>query len=352
MTDPSAPKNSSGPPKGSSEAQVRQPPGGLDLRWRLSLALAIGILSGVLCYLNLVRREQLAADFTWPWRAANYLLEGKNPYAEIQPSGEYPFQTYFYYPLTAAQAALPFAGLPPYPAGALFFGLSSALLAYALLKDGWVRLPLFLSAPYVVAAAVAQWAPLMVAAGLLPALGWLLSCKPNLGLAMWVFKPGRASLALALGFLALSLLWLPSWPWDWLAVTRQLAGHPPPILALPLGPVLLLAALRWRRAEARLLLGLSLFPQLLFFYDQLPLWLIPRSFKAGLAFSGLSWLAYFAWRAQGVSPQSGEILVQPTQYILALVFLPALAMLLWPGKRISFGRKTEPVSPKNGVLNK
>lgn len=297
---------------------------------RLLLAGLIGLVSGGLCYQNLARRGQLAADFTWPWRAANFLLEGKNPYLEIQPEGDYPFQTYFYYPLTAALAALPFAGLPAYLAGALFFGLSSALLAWALLRHGWQRLPMFLSAPYVVAAATAQWAPLIVAAGLLPALNWLLAGKPNLGLALFIYKPSKTGLALGVGFVALSLAWLPSWPWDWLAGTRQLAGHPPPFLVLPLGPLLLLAALRWRKARARLLLGLSLLPQLLFFYDQLPLWLLPRSLRASLACSGLSWLAYFAWRWQGLDPHTGEIILQPDQYILALVYLPALLMLLWP----------------------
>ncbi|MEW5872279.1 MAG: hypothetical protein AB1894_23655 [Chloroflexota bacterium] len=309
------------------------------IAWRMLLACLIGLVSGGLCCLNLARREQLAADFTWPWRAANFLLEGKNPYIEIQPEGDYPFQTYFYYPLPAALAALPFAGLPAYLAGALFFGLSSGLLAWALLQDGWQRLPLFLSAPYVVAAATAQWTPLIVAAGLLPAMNWLLACKPNLGLALFIYKPNKLGLALGLVFVALSLACLPSWPWDWLAVTKQLAGHPPPFLVLPLGPLLLLAALRWRKAGARLLLGLSLLPQLLFFYDQLPLWLLPRSFRAGLAYSALSWLAYFAWRWQGIDPHTGEILLQPVQYILALVYLPALLMLLWPeGKKCRWWR--------------
>ena len=299
---------------------------------RLILACAIAILSGSLCYLRLSQKGQLAGDFTFSLRAAELLLDGKNPYLEIRPEGEYPFQTHFYYPLTAALASLPFIGLSAYLAGALFFGLSSGLLAFALLKDNAKHLPLFLSAPYFVAAATAQWSPLIVAAGLMPALSWLLSCKPNLGLAMFVFKPGRTSLALIILFLGFSLALLPSWPLDWLSLVRELAGHPPPAFVLPLGPFCLLAWLRWRRPEARLFLALSLFPQLLFFYDQLPLWLLPRSFKTSLLYAALSWLAYFAWRWQGVSPQSGEILVQPTQYILALVYLPALVILLWPGK--------------------
>jgi quercetin dioxygenase-like cupin family protein len=75
-------------------------------------------------------------------------------------------------------------------------------------------------------------------------------------------------------------------------------------------------------------LGLSLFPQLLFFYDQLLLWMIPRSAAAGLVFSALSWAAYFGWRLSGVDAATGEILSQPARFILACVYLPALLMVL------------------------
>jgi hypothetical protein len=303
------------------------------MRRRVVLALAIGIISALICWLRLAERGQLAADFTWPWRAAQLLLQGENPYTVIQPSGEYPFQTYFYYPLPAALVALPFAGLPPYIAGALFFGLSSGLLAFAVSKDGWSGLHIFLGAPYWVALAVAQWSPLLMAATLLPGLEALLACKPNIGLPGLIYRPSWRGLAGILAILGLSLLVLPTWPLDWLQVTRGLEGHLPAALILPFGPLLLLAGLRWRTPTGRLLLSLAVVPQLLFFYDQLLLWLIPASLAQGLALSGLSWVAYFAWRLTGLDPQTGAILTQPTQLILALVYLPALGMLLWPHKK-------------------
>jgi hypothetical protein len=111
-------------------------------------------------------------------------------------------------------------------------------------------------------------------------------------------------------------------------VLRTLEGHPPAVLILPFGPLLLLAALRWRTPEGRLLLALSIFPQLLFFYDQLILWLIPRSFKSGAIYAALSWAGYFAWRATSIDPASGAILRQPTQFILLTVYLPALALVV------------------------
>ena len=305
----------------------------MPMRHRVILALAIGIISALICWLRLAEREQLAADFTWPWRAAQLLLQGENPYTAIQPSGEYPFQTYFYYPLPAALVALPFAGLPPYLAGALFFGLSSGLLAFAVSKDGWSGLHIFLGAPYWVALAVAQWSPLMIAAALTPGMEALLVCKPNIGLPGFIYCPSWRGLAGMGTMLGLSLLVLPGWPLDWLQVTRTLEGHPPAVLLLPFGPLLLLAVLRWRTPKGRLLLSLSILPQFLFFYDQLLLWLIPDSLARGLALSGLSWVAYLAWRLTGLDPQTGGILTQPTQLILALVYLPALAMVLWAQKK-------------------
>jgi hypothetical protein len=140
-------------------------------------------------------------------------------------------------------------------------------------------------------------------------------------------------------FAGLALILLPSWPIEWLQVMRSLEGHPPPMLILPLGPLLLLSVLRWRKPEGRLLLVSAILPQFLFFYDQLPLWLIPRSLPASLVYTGLSWVAYFAWRSRELDQLTGEILRQPSQYILALIYLPALLLVLWPrGEEALAGR--------------
>ncbi len=304
----------------------------LALKYRILLAFCIGCISGFACYLRLENWQKQAADFTFTWRAGQYILSGENPYQKILPQGEYPFQTFFYYPLTAAIASLPFTFFPPSAAGAVFFGLSSFLLAFALSAQGWQHFPIFLSAPFVVAAATAQWSPIILAAALLPPLAFLLTCKPNLGLAVFLYKPTWIGLGSILMFIGISIVLFPSWPADWLRTTQSLSGHPPPALVLPAGPLLLLGAVAWRKPEGRMFLGLSLFPQLLFFYDQLPLWLIPKSFSTSVYLSGLSWLAYFAWRLQSVNPITGEVITQPTQYIMLLLFLPALGMLLWQEK--------------------
>lgn len=304
----------------------------MSLRYRVLLAVIIGLISALFCYRRLESRQNEAGDFTFTWRAAGYLLLGENPYKEILPEGDYPFQTYLYYPLTAVLASLPFVAFPPYLAGAAFFGMSSALLAFAVSAQGWKRLPIFLSAPYFVAAATVQWSPLLMAAALLPPLAWLLSSKPNLGIPLFLYKPTWLGLSLILAYAGLSYVVLPSWPMDWLGISRSLEGHPPPLLVLPYGPLLLLGAVGWRKPEGRLFLGLSFFPQLLFFYDQLPLWLLPGSFLSSISFSALSWLAYALWRWQGIDPLNGEIITQPDQYIMLFMFLPALGLLLWQEK--------------------
>ena len=199
----------------------------------------------------------MAADFTWPWRAAQYLLAGENPYLLIQPTGGYPAQTYFYYPLTSAILAIPFAYLHPYIAGAVFFGLSSALLAFAISRDGWNQMPIFLSAPYWIALMVTQWSPLIVAATLLPWMQWLLVCKPNIGIAGFVYHPTWRGALGSLLFLGLCFLILPSWLKDWLHVSATLESHPPPVFILPFGPLLLFGFLRWRTATGRLFIAMS-----------------------------------------------------------------------------------------------
>ena len=306
----------------------------MSTKTRVLLIILIGCASAALSYLKLVDRGALAADFTWPWRAANFLVAGEDPYVEIQPSGEYPFQTYFRYPLTVAFIALPFAWLDPYVAGALFFGLSAALLAFAISAEGWKRMPIFLSAPFWLAGSVIQWSPLIVAAVLIPSLQWLVACKPNIGMASFLANPTKRGFAGLVIFLSISIAVRPAWPLKWILTIlhNPLDPNPylPPLFVLPLGPLLLLSARFLSDRKARLILAMSLVPQHLFFYDQLPLWLIPGCFKSGLAYSGLSWIAFLLWRFTSVDGASGAIRAMPGQHVMALIFLPALVMVLSP----------------------
>lgn len=285
---------------------------------RLGIALAAALVSGSLAYARLSGAGVVAADFTWAWRGARLLFEGANPYAVIRPEGAYPLNDYLYYPLPALLVAVPLAWLPGPAAGAVFLGLSSGLLCWGLLGDGPHRLIMFASPPYLYALYSAQWSPLLTAAALLPALGFVLPAKPNLGLAILAAYPERLRLLLAGLAVAVSLVIMPGWP------AALLANLPTHLNYTPLlswyGPLLLLALPLWRTAPARLLLAMALMPQRLI-YDQLPLWLTPATRRQALMLTAAAWAGVIL----GLLAGRGE---------LALVFsyLPTLACVVWQGR--------------------
>jgi hypothetical protein len=279
----------------------------------------------------------MASDFTFPWRAARILLDGQNPYVVIQPVGPPPLDDRFRYPLPAAVVALPFAPLRPPLAGALFVGLGVACFAFALTRDGYGRLPLAVSAPVFWATQNVQWTPLLTAAALLPALSWLWVVKPNIGAALWCYRPSRRTLAWQLGgglmLAAVSFVLVPTWFGDWLGTVRGGAlgrQYVPPVL-VPGGGLALLALLRWRRPEARLVAAMACVPQNYFLYDQLPLALATRTWRGAVTFTLLSYAALAWWLHYGKAPglasvPAGSAALAPV--VVVLFYLPALAMVL------------------------
>ncbi len=127
-------------------------------------------------------------------------------------------------------------------------------------------------------------------------------------------------------FALVSILVLPAWPREWLANLHHVASHPPPI-ATALGMVLIAAAWRWRAPEGRLLLAMACVPQLLFFADQLPVYLVARTRAqmATLALCGaIAWLIWF------VQLENGDLYVLRAQpYVILGVYIPALAVVLF-----------------------
>ncbi|MEI7644786.1 MAG: hypothetical protein WCJ55_10940 [Chloroflexales bacterium] len=311
---------------------------GVPARARIGIALALGFASAALCYLRLAGGGVLAADFTWAWRGAQMLTTGQNPYALIRPEGAYPFNDFLYYPLPALLIAMPFAWLSGPVAGATFIGLSSGLLCWGLLREGTHRLILFASPPYLYALITVQWSPLITAAALLPNLAFALSAKPNLGLAVLAAYPERRRLLLFGAAVAVSLLVLPNWPVD---LFGRISSH---LNFTPLiswyGPILLLALPFWRTASARLLLALAVMPQRLL-YDQLPLWLIPQTFRQLLLLTLASWAGVLLGLALGWGEAA-----------LVSSYLPTLGCMLW-GRRAQIyawvrRRGTHPDPTANG----
>jgi hypothetical protein len=160
-------------------------------------------------------------------------------------------------------------------------------------------MPVLLSQAFINAAMAAQWSPLMTAALCIPTFAFAWVFKPQIGLALllanwkrqWWFVAGTVAAAL----LAVSLVMDPGWIPRWVTATRQTIGNTQVAAVQAFGgPLLLLALLKWRRWDARLLLMLSLVPQTPVLYTVLPLGLLARSRAQALLFCLATYLADFA----------------------------------------------------------
>lgn len=250
-----------------------------------AVAAVIGVVSGSLCWAFLHRFQLGGADFNWAHRAARALLSGENPYANT-PAGTIP------YPLPAAIAALPFARFPPEIAGALFFGISSGLLALGLVRQDPERLLIFLAYPYWAALMASQWTPLIMCAAFFPLAFAFCITKPQTGAPVALTHVSRTGLIAAAALLLACFVLRPRWPLEWIP---QLHGyqHFVPLLILP-GPLLGLALWRWRDRDALLLFLCCVVPQR-WFYDSFLLWLIPKTRRSILATVACSWVVGL-WR--------------------------------------------------------
>jgi hypothetical protein len=248
------------------------------MRQRIAVSTAIGIVSGAFCWFLMRHFHQDAADFRWAIHLAQRLLARQNPY-------DTPLEQY---PLTAAIFALPFVRLQPELAAGLFWGLSSSLLAFGLTRHGYTRLFIFLAYPYWAGMLAVQWSPIIAAGAFFPLLLPVTMAKPQVGLPVLLTRISRRGVGACLVVGLASLVLMPNWPLAWL---RQIGNyqHFIPLLVLP-GPLLLLAAIRYRNRDALFLLSSALMPQR-WFFDSFILWLIPQSRREIL------WTVFFSWGA-------------------------------------------------------
>jgi hypothetical protein len=300
-------------------------------RSRLVAAVLIGLASAVFTGV-VFTVTRIPPDFEFWWRGARLLLSGSNPYHAVPHGANWPLPDPLFYPLPSLLLSLPLAPLPLPMAGAVFMGISGGLLAWYITRDGLWRLLIFVSASYLMAVRFGQWSPLLTVVALLPAAGWLAAMKPNLGLAVLSYRPSLLAVIGCAVVGLLSLAVLPSWPLDWHANLRVLIGHPPPIMT-PIGPLLLLALLKWRRPETRLLLAMACVPQLLFFADQLPLFLIPKTRKEASTLSACSFVAFFIWLSR--LDTSDQYVAMAATSVLWSIYVPCLIMILMRPNRTS-----------------
>ena len=305
---------------------------------RIGVACAIAVAVGVFVYALQSRHPEVVAyDWTYHWRAARAVLDGLNPYLVVVPSGPYPFAFYWFYPLPSVFMALPTAPLPAVWSPAITAGVSSGLLAYGISRDNFSRLPIFLSAQFMMgAAAGASPAILLTAVIAWPALQWLVSMKPNLGLAAFAERPTWRAVWGTLVLCALSFVLEPRWPEFWIRQlfamkggdTHVVLGHLSPVM-VPGGVLLLLAVLRWRRPEARMLFVLSLVPQTMTFHDVLPVMLVPQTFRQSLTLGLLSHVAFLLARSTMIRETDVGVMFHETAPLaLWLMYVPALILVL------------------------
>jgi hypothetical protein len=294
----------------------------------LFLALALGFVL-VLRLVLYAWMPDRPTDFDSLYNAAVRLIGGDNPYPMATEG--------FPYPLPAVLLALPFTALPLGLARPIFDVLVGWAFAYALWRHrGQFALFAVLSGAYLFAMWHGQTTPLMVAACLVPVLGFLLAVRPNTSAALWISRPSRITLLGAAAFLLLSILIQPSWPEDWwLALQQDPRALMPPVMR-PLGPILLLAALRWRLPEARLFLAIALIPQTMLPYELVSLALIPAGLLEMVIYVTGTWLTVVvAERIIHLSWNMVEWTAATWPATLGVVYLPMLYLVL---RRPSSGR--------------
>lgn len=285
------------------------------MRNRLLVAAMIGVSGGMLCWFWLRQAHIGAGDFNWSIWAAQDLLAHRNPYK----------RTMQLYPLPAALFGLPFSWMPLPVAGGIFYGLSSAFLAFGISRYGYHRLLVFLAYPYWAGLIEAQWPALILASAFVAPLLPATLAKPQLGLPILLTTPTKRGLLLSLIVLAVTFALMPTWPWNWWQGLRAYARFIP-LLVFP-GPVLGLALLRYRDRDARLLLLASLMPQR-WFYDAFILWFIPKSRRE------IAWTALLSWGAglwRWYHPPHS--FTQVGRWSVLFFYLPMLAVVLLRERR-------------------
>jgi hypothetical protein len=269
-----------------------------------------------------------ATDFDYFWTAAAALVRGQDPYRAVAESGMgYPL----YYPLPAVLVLAPLGLLPLGVARIVFAWAGTFTLSLAAFRYGRGLPAVLFSASFLSALMQGQWSPLLTPGAVIPWLGALWVVKPSIGAALAVGYPSRRA-AIGAGALVLaSLAAMPSWPAAWLH-SLQATNHL--ILALqPGGALLLLALVRWRVPEARLLAAFACVPQTPALYETVPLFLIPRSRWGGYLLAALSLAATVYMRRMtplGPGMRIEVNLVQRWPIMFWSMYLPALIMVLLP----------------------
>jgi hypothetical protein len=310
--------------------------------WRARVSALAGVVAGLFVVALYARQKAgVISDWDPTWVATTALLRGESPYDAIQVP---PWPNWLLYPLPALLVTAPFTLIPLPLARGIFAGLGTAAFTYAITRRHRWTLYFLISGAMLWSWMVVQWAPLLIAAALTPALSWLLPVKPTAGFALWTGWPTRRAVIGGLVLVGLSLVVRPTWIPEWLASVSK-TPHEPHLLR-PGGFLLLLGLLRWRRPEGRLLAALAVIPQTTALYETLPLALLCRDRPQAAGFATLTMVAHllFLLGPQGPWPVGAEY---QWWVLLALVYGPAIALVLRrPNERSADDWTWDPASAK------
>jgi len=327
-------------------------------RWMLRFPVAVAAFTATtaaaLALYGAAAHPDFVSDFDQSLYAARALLQGENPYRLIGPGRAFELSWPYLYPLPAALVATPFATLSVGWARATFTGLGLGCFAFLLLRRSPHCWPAFLSYPALGSVQLIQWAPWLAVATLAPWVGFFIAAKPNVGIAVLAAQRDRRGFVVVLlgaaVLVLLSLLVAPAWPRDWWAAMGS-APHIRPLVSRPGGFLLLLAALRWRRPEARALLAYALTPMTPGVYEALLFASVAPTRQVALILAILSYAALPIGLRSGHAPTFVAAAEQFSTALIAFVYVPILVVLL-RGPNSSQGASTnhDPGRPLRGKL--
>jgi len=296
---------------------------------RRMLTMAAGVSAALLAWTVWSRPQPQPSDLAPVWAAARAFLHGENPYEAIRPGTPYYIGFRLLYPLTAVVVLLPLALAPLRWADPIFVGLGFALFTWAITAEKRLTpsIVALVSLPALMTLQTSQWSLLLTGAALVPWLGFLLVAKPTIGLALFAAYPDRRSAAACAALVAAATLLAPGWINDWRA---SFAGAPHIVAPIvrPGGLLILLAALKWRRPEARLLVALGCVPHTTAPYETIPLFLVAESWLQAFAIWALALGAYLMQRAMGPYASQEAYWASGAQWIVLLMYLPCVALVL------------------------
>jgi hypothetical protein len=296
---------------------------------RIALTVTAAVSGGLLAWMFWGQPQPQPSDLAPIWAGAGAMLHRQNPYDVVGPGRAFEWPFPLLYPMTAVLTVLPLAPLPLRVVDPIFVALGFGLFTWAvtprrLLTPALVAL---VSLPGLMTLQTSQWSLLLTGAALIPAVGFLLVAKPTIGLALFAAFPRWKTAIGCSVLLILSVLVRPTWFWDWRATFASAPHVVAPITRVG-GPLVLLALLKWKRHDARLLLALTCVPHTTAPYETIPLFLIPQTWAQAWSLWTLAILAYLGQWMTGPYTSQAEYWASGAQWIVVLLYLPCLVMVL------------------------